>query len=169
MNLANQEFRLPPNAESTQTPWHAALTSHIPPGQFFSYLVVGGFNTVFGFGLYALLTAALQSRFQHGYIVANLLASLISITFSYLGYKWCVFKTKGNYLREWLRAVTVYSGAIVANTALLPVLVFFIRRTSGLTRAAPYLAGALLIGLTAVYSFLGHKNFSFRQEKEMPR
>jgi len=158
-----------PYRKSTHTPWHTTLTNHIPPGQFFSYLVVGGFNTLFGFGLYALLTAALQSRFQHGYIVANLLASLISVTFSYLGYKWCVFKTKGNYLREWLRAVTVYSGAIVANTALLPVLVFFIRRTSRFTHSAPYLAGALLIGLTAVYSFLGHRNFSFRQEKALPR
>jgi hypothetical protein len=31
-----------------------------------------------------------------------------------------------------------------------------------LERSAPYVAGALLTGLTAVYSFLGHKNFSFR-------
>jgi putative flippase GtrA len=166
MNLANQEFRLPPNAEPTQTPWHAALTSHIPAGQFFSYLVVGGFNTLFGFGLYALLTAALQSRFQHGYLVANLLAGLISITFSYFGYKWFVFRTKGKYLREWLRAVGVYSSAILVSTALLPVFVFLIRRTTGFASAAPYLAGALVIALTAIYSFFGHRNFSFRREDE---
>jgi len=166
MNLAKQECQLAPNGESANRTGFSELTSHIPRGQFFSYLVVGGFNTLFGFGVYALLTAVLQKRFPHGYIVANLLASFISITFSYLGYKWFVFKTKGNYLREWLRAVAVYSSAILIGTALLPVFVFCIRRTSGFDHAAPYLAGALLTGFTAVYSFLGHKNFSFRRESQ---
>ncbi len=143
----------------------AELKSHIPPGQFFRYLVVGGFNTLFGYGCYAALTAALQPRLAHGYIVANLLAGLVNITFSYLGYKWFVFKTRGNYLREWLRALAVYSSAILVGTALLPVLVFAIRRSTRFDAAAPYIAGAVLIGFTTIYSFLGHRHFSFRTSK----
>ena len=139
-----------------------SLTSHIPPGQFFRYLIVGGVNTLFGYGCYALLTAILQPRIPHGYVVANLLASVINISFSYLGYKWLVFKTRGNYLREWLRALAVYSTAILVGTALLPVIVFVIRRTTRFASAAPYIAGAILIGFTTIYSFLGHRNFSFR-------
>ena len=152
-----------PNTESVTSV--KSLTSHIPPGQFFRYLMVGAVNTVFGFGCYAALTALLQPRLSHGYIVANLLAGLINITFSYLGYKWFVFKTKGNYLREWTRAVAVYSTAILLGTALLPVLVFLIRHTTRFDSAAPYIAGAVLIGFTTIYSFLGHRHFSFRSSE----
>lgn len=98
-----------------------SLASHIPPGQFFRYLVVGGINTLFGYGCYAALTAVLQPRLSHGYIIANLLSGIINTTFSYLGYKWFVFRTKGNYLREWVRAVAVYSTAVVAGTPDLAV------------------------------------------------
>jgi hypothetical protein len=45
---------------------------------------------------------------------------------------------------------------------LLPPLVFLVRLVTGLDRAAPYIAGALLMGFNVIYSFLGHKNFSFR-------
>lgn len=154
-----------PSAASKMTSRLAELRSHIPPGQFLRYLVVGGFNTLFGYGCYAAFTALLQPRLAHGYIVANLLAGFINITFSYLGYKWFVFKTKGNYLREWIRAVAVYSSAILVGTALLPVLVFAIRRTTRFDSAAPYIAGAVLIGFTTIYSFLGHRHFSFRTPK----
>ena len=154
-----------PSAITKNANRFAELKSHIPPGQFLRYLVVGGFNTLFGYGCYAALTVMLQPRLPHGYIVANLLAGLINITFSYLGYKWFVFKTKGNYLREWIRAVAVYSTAILVGTALLPVLVFAIRRTTRFDIAAPYIAGAVLVGFTTIYSFLGHRHFSFRTPK----
>jgi len=45
---------------------------------------------------------------------------------------------------------------------LLPVFVYAIRRWTGVYNAAPYIAGAVLIGCTTIYSFLGHRKFSFR-------
>jgi putative flippase GtrA len=92
--------------------WVASLTRHIPPGQFGRYLLVGAWNTLFGYGSYALLTAILTPVIPHGYIVASVISSLLNISVSFLGYKWFVFKTKGNYLREWIRCVGVYSGAL---------------------------------------------------------
>src|SRR5271169_2208371 len=89
----------------------AKLTSHIPPEQFGRYLLVGAWNTLFGYGSFATLTAVLDPIVPHSYILACVIASLLNITVSYLGYKWFVFKTQGNYLREWARCVTVYSGA----------------------------------------------------------
>ncbi len=142
--------------------WMVRLTRHIPPGQFGRYLLVGIGNTLFGYGTFALLTALLDRITPHGYVLASLLASVLSITVAYLNYKWLVFKTQGNYLREWARCVAVYSGGIIISAALLPLVVFVIRRGTGMQAAAPYLAGALLIGFNAVYSFLGHKKFSFR-------
>src|SRR5512135_2819529 len=99
-----------------------------PKLQFGRFLLVGIWNTLFGYGCYAGLTALLQPRFRYGYVAASLLANLINISVAFLGYKWFVFKTKGNYLREWARCVLVYSGGIVLSAALLPVFVGAIRR-----------------------------------------
>lgn len=147
---------------STQNGWLACLARHIPPGQFGRYLLVGTWNTLFGFGTFALLTAVLNRIVPHSYIWASLLASLLNITVSYLGYKWFVFRTKGNYLREWMRCVAVYSGGIIFGLIALPLLVVLIRHNTRFFAEAPYIAGALLTVVVVVYSFFGHKNFSFR-------
>ena len=145
----------------------AALARHFPPGQFGRYLLVGVVNTVFGYGSFAALVAILDRISPHGYIVASVISGLLNITFSYFNYKWFVFKTKGNYLREWSRCVVVYSSAIALNTLLLPVLVYAIRRWTSFSVGAPYIAGAVLIACTTIYSFVGHRNFSFRSKAEL--
>jgi putative flippase GtrA len=140
----------------------AALTAHFPPGQFARYLAVGAWNTLFGYSLYAALTALLTPLIPYSYMVASLLANVVSITVAFLGYKWFVFKTKGNYLREWARCVAVYSGAIAIGLMLLPILVGAVRHYTRYQRQAPYIAGAMLTGVSVVFSFVGHRKFSFR-------
>ena len=142
--------------------WSTEITEHIPPGQFGRYLLVGAWNTFFGYGTFALFTAVLNPIVPHSYIWASLLSSLLNITVAYFGYKWFVFKTKGNYLREWMRCVAVYSGGIAFALIALPVLVVLIRRNTRFVAEAPYIAGALLTVVVVVYNFLGHKKFSFR-------
>ncbi|MGD0824452.1 MAG: GtrA family protein [Terriglobales bacterium] len=142
--------------------WSAKLTQHIPPGQFGRYLLVGAWNTLFGYGSFAFFTAILSSTIPHSYIAASVISSLLNISVSYLGYKWFVFKTKGNYLREWIRCVGVYSGGILFGVLALPVVVTLIRRNTRFFTQAPYIAGALLTAFMVVYSFVGHKKFSFR-------
>jgi putative flippase GtrA len=139
------------------------LASHIPPKQLFRYLLVGAWNTGFGYGLYALFTALLGRHMANSYLPALVLSNLISITVSFLGYKWFVFKTKGNYFREWLRCVSVYSGSMLISFVSLPFLVYFFRSVLGYPKQAPYLAGAVLTGITAIISFFGHKHISFRR------
>jgi putative flippase GtrA len=145
------------------------LTKHIPPGQLGRYLVVGLWNTAFGYGTFALFTAILEPYMPASYMAASLLSSLLNITVSFLGYKWFVFKTRGNYLREWSRCVMVYSGAIALGLALLPPTVFLVSHLTGNPRAAPYIAGALLLGMQVILSFLGHKTFSFRPVRQAGR
>lgn len=145
--------------------WSAKVTGHISPGQFGRYLAVGFGNTLFSYGSYAALTALLTPHIPYAYILAAVLANVLSITFSYLTYKWFVFKTKGNYIREWMRCIAVYSGVGLFGIAVLPVLVFLIRQISPLYASAPYLAGAILAGLAVVVSFAGHKNFTFGPAK----
>jgi putative flippase GtrA len=158
----------PPQSPAGERPGLALLAKHFPPGQFGRYLLVGVFNTAFGYGTFALFVAILDRAMPHGYILASVISSVMNITVSYLNYKWFVFKTKGNYLREWARCVAVYSSAIVINVLLLPVVVYAIRRWTNLFAAAPYIAGAVLIGCTTIYSFVGHKNFSFRSPSLKP-
>jgi putative flippase GtrA len=147
---------------SLQPGWIASLTRHIPPGQFGRYLLVGAWNTLFGYGSFAFFTAILTPVIPHGYIAASVISSLLNISVSFLGYKWFVFKTKGNYLREWIRCVGVYSGAILFGVLALPVMVTVIRRNTRFFAQAPYIAGALLTMSIVIYSFVGHKKFSFR-------
>lgn len=138
------------------------FTRHLPPGQFGRYLLVGLWNMVFGYACFAFFTALLDKVVPHSYLAGTVLSSVLNITVAFLGYKWFVFKTKGNCLREWCRCVGVYSGSIVLGLVLLPIIVFTIRHKFGYQKEAPYIAGALLTGITVILSFFGHKHISFR-------
>lgn len=140
-----------------------SLTSHIPPRQLGRYLLVGIWNTLFAYGSYALLTALLARYIPASYLLASLLSSVLNITVSFLGYKWFVFKTKGNYLKEWTRCLLVYSTSIIFGLAALPPIVWAVSYLSNNPASAPYVAGAILLGINLIISFLGHKKFSFRQ------
>lgn len=151
-----------PASETAKAP--RGITSHIPPAQFLRYLLVGGWNTVFGYTCFFLLNRWLSTVITaYPYIVASLASSLINITVAFLGYKWLVFRTRGNYLREWIRTLTVYSGSILISTLALAPLVGLIRHTTRYQTQAPYIAAAILAVVTVIGSFLGHRHFSFRK------
>ena len=101
-------------------PFFSSLTKHIPPHQLGRYLAVGIWNTAFAYATFALFTALLDRYIPASYLAGSVLSALLNITVSFLGYKWFVFKTKGNYLKEWWRCLMIYSGSIVLGLALLP-------------------------------------------------
>jgi putative flippase GtrA len=144
-----------------------------PAGQFLRYLAVGIWNTIFGYGMYALFVSLFSHLLPHRYLpltvdLAQVTSSPISITMSYLCYKFFVFRTEGNYLREWLRCFAVYGSGMIPPLIMLPILTRFLQHLPHLQHSAPYVAGALMTGFTAVYSYLGHKKFSFRAPKSKP-
>jgi putative flippase GtrA len=173
------------------------LRKHFPGGQFFRYLCIGVFNTFFGYFTFAaalyVLNLALPQRFLYlTVILASVLAMPINITIAYFGYKFLVFKTRGNYLREWLKCFAVYGTSMVPGllilSALTRVLQAIIHRHSSSLHAAltttenhlhgsplallqhiatgksmaGYIAGAIVIAFTTIYSFIGHKKVTFR-------
>jgi putative flippase GtrA len=150
------------------TPWIARIARHIPPGQFGRYLIVGGINTLFCYSSFALLTMVMTPHLPHAYILAGVLGSIINITVSFLNYKWFIFKTKGNYLREWMRCIVIYSGGILVGAFLLPVGVFLLRHLTPIHDSAPYVAAAILMAINVVASFIGHKKFSFASGPDAP-
>jgi putative flippase GtrA len=148
------------------------------------YLLVGLWNTAFGYLTYAVLTWVLSRHVAFGYMYAAVLSNFIAISVAFLGYKWFVFKTHGNYLREWLRCFVVYGAAALPGLLLLPLVVnalinIFHVPSGGKSGAAahfqfsaqylhstfltaPYIGGAILTAGTVIFSFFGHRHFSFR-------
>jgi putative flippase GtrA len=135
-------------------------------GQFWQvarYLLVGAFNTGFGYLLFVALNYLFRRLGLYGSELATLLGSIITITVAFLGYKWFVFRTRGNYLREWLRCISVYGTSTLFCLIMLPPLTLLLRRWFGPTQTSSNLAAAILTLVTVVASYFGHKHFSFRR------
>jgi putative flippase GtrA len=130
--------------------------------QFVRYVLVGGFNTVFGFGVFAFLNWSFRGLGSFAYMYAWALANVIAITAAFLAYKWFVFRTRGKYLVEWIRCFGVYGSGMLFGAVALPITVTVLRRTMHRPELAPYLAGAMLTVVTVLLSFQGHKHFSFQ-------
>jgi len=140
------------------TPIHQKSFSEI-----LRYLLVGGFNTLFGYGLFALLNWLFTGMGRFSYMYATFLSSLISITVAFLGYKWFVFRTHGNYLAEWIRCVGVYGSTMLIALAGMPILVPVLQHVLFRPELASYIAGAIMTCITIIFGFFGHKNVSFRE------
>ncbi|HEX4285106.1 MAG TPA: GtrA family protein [Terracidiphilus sp.] len=136
---------------------------HKPLLQFSRYLLVGGFNTIAGYGIFALLNWLFRGLGTYSYMYAAVLGSFISISMAFLGYKWFVFRTEGNYLREWIRCFAVYGSGVLIGLVGLPILVFLLSPRLRDPKAAPYIAAAIMTSVTVVFSFIGHRKVSFRQ------
>ncbi len=132
-----------------------------PMFQFIRYVFVGGFNTFFGYGVFAFLNWSFVCLGRFSYMYAAALGSLITITIAFLGYKWFVFKTRGNYLIEWIRCLGVYGTSVLVSLAGLPILVALLRPHLRSPGSASYIAAAIMTAITVIFSFLGHKNISF--------
>jgi putative flippase GtrA len=117
------------------------------------YLVVGGWNTVFGYGTWALLQYLLGDYLP--YLVVLLLAWPVNVLNAYLGYRHIVFRSRGPVLKELPRFSLVYLATLVANLALLPIAL-------GVLPFNIYVVQAIFTGVVVVSSYLGHKYFSFR-------
>ena len=147
------------------------LVNLFPPGQFFRYLCVGMFNTVFGYTTAAAVLFFLNHHAAQRFLyltvpAASVFSTPLNITVAYFGYKLFVFKTRGNYLVEWLRTFAVYGTGMVPGLLALSALTRFLQSWLHLNRSAGYLALALIQGVTTIYSFVGHKKFSFRPSKK---
>jgi putative flippase GtrA len=127
------------------------------------YLLVGGFNTCFGYALFVAFNYLFRSLGVYGSEIASLLGNVIAITVAFLGYKWFVFRTRGNYLREWLRCLSVYGSSMLFALVMLPPLTLLLRRWYGHSQMASNVAAAILTVVTVAASYFGHKHFSFRR------
>jgi putative flippase GtrA len=123
------------------------------------YLVVGGWNTVFGYGVWAGMQFLLGDRLHYLVIVG--LAWPIAVLNAYLGYRYLVFRSRGPILRELPRFSVVYFLTLLVNLALLPVAL-------AVLPFSIYMVQALFTAAVVVASYVGHKYFSFRDRAQPP-
>ena len=143
------------------------LARQAPSGQVIRFLIVGAWNTLFSYALFALLTYLLIPLIPSDYLAAmtaGALGTVVCITVSFVCHKLFVFRTRGNFLKEYLRSYVVYGSTSLIGFVLLPVLMAALK-TLGVPRSTvPYLAGAILTAGTVVVSFFGHKRYTFAQD-----
>jgi putative flippase GtrA len=116
------------------------------------YLMVGGWNTVFGYAAWALLQYVLGDHLH--YLVIVVLSWPIAVLNAYLGYRYVVFRSRGSVSRELPRFSLVYLITLLVNLALLPVAL----------RVLPFNIYVIQAGfamVVVVCSYLGHKYYSF--------
>ena len=146
-----------------KTRFIAWLAGHFPPGLFLRYMLVGIWNTIFGYSVYAVMTYFLtKTHLPAAYLFTVAPSCLINITTAFFLYKWFVFRTKGNYWREYRRTMAVYWSLFIPAMLILPVLVNFLRWVFHMETAAPYVANGLLTVFGIIYNFVGYKKYSFR-------
>jgi putative flippase GtrA len=145
-------------------PDYVKPTSHKSVQQFIRYTVVGGFNTLFGYCVFAILNWSFSGWGPYSYMFAAILGSIITISVAFLGYKWFVFRTRGNYLIEWVRCFGVYGSSVLFGLVGMPILVPILRSHLHNPPLASYIAAAILTIGTVVFNFFGHRSFSFRQK-----
>jgi len=116
------------------------------------YLVVGGWNTVFGYGIWAALQLILGDQVH--YLLIVLIAWPIAVLNAYLGYRYVVFRSRGSIIRELPRFSFVYAVTLVINLALLPIALATLPFNI-------YVIQVLLLVVVVVGSYVSHKYFSF--------
>ena len=127
------------------------------------YLLVGMWNTLFGFGVYYLTLIGLKTfapTLPRPYLYAMTVAQILGVLNAFIAHRKHTFadRRSSRVMSEFLRFSLVYLATLVLSYALLSVMIegFTIR---------PDLAGAINIIATTLLSYVAHLRFSFRNHK----
>lgn len=121
------------------------------------FLFVGGINTVVGYGLFVASELTI-GRFI-GYLGSLYLSYALGVTSAFFLHRRITFRAhtaEGSQLLAFLRFASVYVVSLVINTIGLPLLV-------EIGRLPPIGAQAIMVVVTTLISYVGHKYFSFRR------
>jgi len=118
--------------------------------QFIKFSIVGVSNTLISLGIYyALVYLGIN------YLLANLIAFLLSVLNAYFWNSRFVFKSKGNVLRKLVKVYTAYGFTLLLSTTLLYLMVDII----GISQL---IAPLINIAITVPINFLLNKFWSFK-------
>ena len=119
------------------------------------FLLVGGFNTVFAYGVFATLYELAHINYNS----ALILQYFITVNVSFFTMRYYVFRSRGNIGAEYAKAWTVYIGMYFFNAFALNFFVWIL----GLY---PLVGQAAYLVVSTILTFLLHKYYSFREHKK---
>lgn len=117
------------------------------------YLVVGAWNTLAGYGAFAILYFLLGGRLSDAMIIIASYA--VAIANAYVGYRYVAFRSHASIIHEFPRFSAVYVATLVVNLAFFPLAL------SALPVGAYVVQAVFTIGVV-IASYLAHRHFSFR-------
>lgn len=121
------------------------------------FLAAGAANTAFGLAIYPLLLWSTPVLRTH-YLGALGIAQAISLCFAFATYKLGVFRTRGNFVREFGAFSSFYLVNYAANWAVLPLLV-------EVAHLPPVLAQLGFTAMLIVGSYFWHSRVSFARSE----
>jgi len=129
------------------------------------FLIIGVWNTIFGYLVYISLDYLFAMVFQKRYMAymsAAVLSNIIATISAFLFHKHITFQSnvKGKgVIIEFLKFYSTYTVTNILGLVLLPVFV-------EVFKIDPKIAGALLIPIVAIVSYFGHSRFSFAKKND---
>lgn len=124
--------------------WEIFNNSHL-----LKFIFVGGLNTAIGYGVFAgsvLLGVH--------YVASSVIGHIVGVTNSYFWNKYFTFRAPGKSFREVLRFIGVYTVHYAIGLTGLVLLVEILK-------LHPLVGQALVLIVTTLVSFFGHKYFTF--------
>lgn len=124
-----------------------------PFDQGFRFILVGIVNTLFGYGVFALLIFVLG---KENYLQVVIGSHVVSTTLAFILNRKFVFDRRGPILPDLWRFHVVYSFALGLNLACLVFLV-------GILGLGVLMSQGTALVAIAFLSYFGHKHFSFAE------
>jgi len=128
--------------------------SRVSEDERFRFLLVGAFNTAFGYTAFVAIQYLFGTTI--GYMGSLFCAHVVASSVAFVLYRRLVFKVIGHVMLDYFRFQGVYFVTLTTNVILLPLFVEVFGWNV-------YLAQGVVMCVTVVGSFLGHKFFSFRR------
>jgi putative flippase GtrA len=118
------------------------------------YLLTGGFNAVCGYFLGVGAYLGLRESFH--IIFISIVANIFAITISFLTYKIFVFRTSGEWLKEYLKIYLVYGLTAIISTLLIWIFVDILSINI-------WLSQGLVLFSMFLFSFFLNRSFTFKR------
>ena len=117
------------------------------------YLVIGGWNTVFGYLAFAGLYLVLHERIH--YLVISCVAHFLAVTNAFIWQRWLVFRSASPWWPAYLRfnavQLVVLGAGLVGMTIMVEVL-----------HLHPLVAQLVVIAGAVVFGYVMNHRYSFR-------
>ena len=117
------------------------------------FLIVGGWNFVFGYGAFAGLYWLFNGIWTD-WLIATV-AAILGITMSYLTHRFITYRSHGCWWKEYFRFYVVYGGQTLLNIFLIWLLVTRLRYNA-------YLVQLVITLALTIASYWTHKLYSFK-------